>query len=196
MVHERQLAPRRDAPVIRHSARGSKEQALRSVDSVQAQQEAPHLLEKDTVARSSVGPRDSLFRSWVSFHDAWFSTAQPHSQAVEVLPLTVLKIYAVGALLKSGYRSPANLFHKGQGGAYQVRLSMVRCASASGEESNDNRHSRHWGRLGSLHRSISRWSDGQSTRGSQSHAAHSLAASCWSSAEHSSARARLRSLWH
>ena len=38
----------------------------------------------------------------------------------------------------------SKLFHKGQGGAYQVRLSLVRRASASGEESNDKRHSLHW----------------------------------------------------
>ena len=113
VVHERQPAPRRDAPVILHSARFSREQALRSVDSLQAKQEALHLLEKDTVARSSVGQRDSLLRSWVSFHDAWFATAQSHSQTVEVFPITVLKIYAVGALLKSGgHRSPANYFTK------------------------------------------------------------------------------------
>ena len=133
MFHERQPAPRTDAPVILHSARGSKEHALRSVDSVQAQQEALHLLEKDTEARSSVGPRDSLLRSWVSFPftscggvPAYSSEEKRSWSSVNVrwLPLA------------------SKLFHKDQGGAYQVRLSMVPYASASGEKRNDKRHSR------------------------------------------------------
>ena len=74
-------------------------------------------LEKDTV-QSSVGPRDALHRSLISFHDVWFAkTPQPHSQAVAVFPLTVLKLFAVGALLKSGgYRSPANHFSRAKEG--------------------------------------------------------------------------------
>ena len=126
MVHERQLAPRKDAPVVLHSSRGSKEQALRSVDSVQARQEALHLLEKDTVARISVGPRDALLRSWVSFHYAWFATAHSHSQSVEVFPKTVLKIYAVGGSVKVRWLPHASkLFPKGRGGAHQTGLSLV-----------------------------------------------------------------------
>ena len=101
-----------------------------------------------------------------------------------MFPLSVLKIYAVGRSIEVGWVPLASkLLH-------QVRLSMVRRASASGEESDGKHHSRH--RAGTAV-GTARPRDGLAGRvpvGARHPAAYPLAASGWSSAEHSSARDR------
>ena len=116
-VAERQLAARKDAPVVLHSARGSKEQALLSFYSVQARQEALYFLEKDTVARSSIGSRDALPRSWISFHDAWFASFTSGG----CLPAYSSEVICSWSFLKVRWVPLASeLFLEGQGGAFKL----------------------------------------------------------------------------
>ena len=71
------------------------------------------VLQKDMNAQSAVASRESLLKTWLHFHRTWFGQGFSSSN-VDPFPSTVLKIYAVGSLLKAGghrsaaiYTSPA-----------------------------------------------------------------------------------------
>ena len=71
-------------------------------------------LQKDMNAQSAVASRESLLKTWLQFHQTWCGQGRGFTD-VDPFPLTVLKIYAVGSLLKAGgYRSPANYMSRAE----------------------------------------------------------------------------------
>ena len=90
---------RQDAPIAVPSKRGCKGDALK----IDTNSSASTAYTRDKTAASSVGPRESLLRTWNDIHFACFSDTVP------VLPLTVEKIAAVACRFKAGgYRSFPN----------------------------------------------------------------------------------------
>ena len=104
----RRLAARKDTPVLKPTSRGGSSKAFAAIKSEDTKQRALLELRKDMNAQSAGAPRDSLLKTWVQFHGAWFGHQSLDDEA-QPFPLTVMSIYAVGAMLKSGgYRSPSN----------------------------------------------------------------------------------------
>ena len=96
----RSRAARLDFPTVRPTVRGDKSLALGAARSQESREEALQELTGAFSSASSVGPQASLLKTWIQFHDAWFEGT------VDAFPLTVLKIYAVAAMLKrGGYRA-------------------------------------------------------------------------------------------
>ena len=94
--------------MLKPTSRGETGKALDAIKSEDTRERALLELRKDMNAQSAGAPRDSLLKTWVHFHGAWFGHHSLDDEA-QPFPLTVMKIYAVGAMLKSGgYRSPAN----------------------------------------------------------------------------------------
>ena len=85
-------------------------------------------LHRDMSGQSSVGPREALLRSWIQFHGQWFGGPdQPMS--IPPFPLTVLKLHAVGAMLKARVQVTSKLLQPRQGGTRCTRFSVVRCTT-------------------------------------------------------------------
>ena len=104
----RSLASRKDAPALKPTSRGETGKAMEATRSAGAKDRALSELRKDMNAQSAAAPRDSLLKTWCQFHVAWFGQ-QALGEEISPFPLTVMKICAVGAMLKSGgYRSAAN----------------------------------------------------------------------------------------
>ena len=96
---------RKDVPDIRTVVRGNKKMAL---EAVKDKAEALKKLNDGKFAASSLAPRDSLLKTWMEFHQAWF-------QNEDYFPLTTEIIDAVGAMFRAGeYRSVANYFSRAQ----------------------------------------------------------------------------------
>jgi len=92
--------PRADAPVLKPTSRGDKGAALATARCEDSRAQALENFMSLMVAPSAAGPQESLLRTWVSFHSAWFGSE------VDVLPLTVEKLYAVRSMFRAGgYRS-------------------------------------------------------------------------------------------
>jgi hypothetical protein len=90
---------RGDEPHMSFTRRGCKAVALSAAVSATANEDALHVLRRDQDAATSVASRDSMLRTWIDLHGAWFPDTEP-------FPLTSEKIMAVGAMLKKGgYRS-------------------------------------------------------------------------------------------
>jgi len=86
---------RADAPVVRHVRRGSAALAVellqkRGLDSLTDD------LRHDKMARTSVGPAASTWKTWQGFHVEAFGSGTP------TLPVTPESIVAVGSLFKGG----------------------------------------------------------------------------------------------
>ena len=94
---------------------------------------------RDMHAQSSVGPRQSLLKTWIALHNAWFGQEDCEDGAPRPFPLTVFSLHVVGAMLKQGgYRSVANYYsrakeeHIARGHPWSELLQMtVRKATSS-----------------------------------------------------------------
>ena len=96
---------RRDAPVVQPTQRGTKRLALDSCADSTSRSRALDAFIGSQYAVSGQASRGSLLKTWLDFSAALFG---PHSAS---FPLTVAKLYAVGAMLRTGrYRSAANYF--------------------------------------------------------------------------------------
>ena len=96
------LPTRADAPIVRNCKRGSTSDASsaladRGID------ELISGLRQDKVARTSVGPAVSMWRTWQQYHRETLGPLVP------VLPITPIIVITVGAMFKAGkYRSFQN----------------------------------------------------------------------------------------
>jgi hypothetical protein len=101
-VIPRSLA-RGDAPVVKHTTRGSIGTALATAGDDSRKRKALEDLHLDVDANSSRSTKASLLSAWTKLHAAWFG------ECIPVFPLTPCSIYAVASLFKvAGYRSYAN----------------------------------------------------------------------------------------
>ena len=97
---------RPDLPTVKHFVRGDKAKALKAVENKPA---ALKELNEDKFAKSSIGPRDSLIKTWSEFHEAWFQGR------VDPFPLTNVIMDALASMFKQGeYRAVANYFSRAQ----------------------------------------------------------------------------------
>ena len=102
LIKKRKLAERRDAPVVRERARGSREKGLAAAAPANQKIMLANL-EADKVARSSTW--HSRWKTWCQFHREWLG------EGVPPLPLTMHSISCVAASLKEGcYSSAADYF--------------------------------------------------------------------------------------
>jgi len=93
---------RADAPVVRHVTRGSSALAIELLQK-RGLESLTDDLRHDKVARTSVGPSASTWKTWQGFHVEAFGSGTP------TLPVTPDSIVAVGSLFKcGGFRSFAN----------------------------------------------------------------------------------------
>ena len=83
-----------------HVAWGDR-QGVVAIKSEDTRERALLELRKDVNAQSAGAPRDSLLKTRVHFHGAWFGHHALDDEG-QPFPLTVMKNYAVGTMLKSG----------------------------------------------------------------------------------------------
>ena len=96
------LSTRADAPIVRNCKRGSAADASSAL-AAHGIDELIAGLRQDKVARTSVGPAVSTWRTWQQYHR---ESLGPH---VPVLPITPIIVITVGAMFKAGkYRSFQN----------------------------------------------------------------------------------------
>ena len=93
---------RSDVPVVRNLRRGSAADAVASLHRLGAAAlEAD--LHKDKVAKTSVAPAESVWKTWQGFHRDVFGSTE------DALPITPQKLVSVGSMFKAGgYRSFPN----------------------------------------------------------------------------------------
>ncbi|CAK0827555.1 unnamed protein product [Prorocentrum cordatum] len=125
----RQFAERTDAPQIEVTRGGPKQTALAAARSEDSRHVALARLQENSVAASAKRTKDSLLKTWQALHFCWFSLHAP------MLPLTAVKLQAVGALVKADkyesvayYLTKIRELHLVQGGEWfdQPRLEASR----------------------------------------------------------------------
>ena len=87
---------RKDFPLVRETGRASKARALEAAASSDSKRLALGTLFRDMSAASSRATNDSLWATWIVFHEEWFGHRIP------ALPLTQDKLFAVAACFKEG----------------------------------------------------------------------------------------------
>jgi len=101
--HPQVALGRFETPVLRPTLRGDRVRALAAAATPAAREAALKELQDQVTARSALASQDSLYRTWCTFHEAWFR------DSVDVLPLTADKIEAIGAMFRAGgYRAIDN----------------------------------------------------------------------------------------
>ena len=107
------IACRKDALTIRPSSRGQKRLALGTSVTEDSKETTLEYFRRDMHAQSSDGPRQSLLKTWLAIHNAWFGFEGEGDGAPRPFPLSVFSLHAVGAVLKQGdYRSAANYYSR------------------------------------------------------------------------------------
>lgn len=115
-----------DEPVVNIAIRGSKALGLSATAEVDQKKLALEDLDRDVSASSAKGPQDSLSKTFILYHQAWYGSE------VDPFPLTGEKIWRVAASLKRGkYRAASNyLFrakdeHEDRGHEWSRRLQRT-----------------------------------------------------------------------
>ena len=100
---ETALASRRDAPVVIPTVRGTRARRPTSELTASERVEAMAFYERDVLARSSAGSKESLWRTWCYFHQRWYG---PNSEPVPATPHSLAVV--VAQMKASGYQSVGN----------------------------------------------------------------------------------------
>ena len=97
------VPPRDDQPKVKSFKRGSIALALAAADTEHTKNEALKDLRSCMYSAGGEVPREVQWRRWTQFHSKWFGDDVPP------LPLTMVKVEAVGAMFRRGkYRSFKN----------------------------------------------------------------------------------------
>ena len=123
------LAARKDTPALKPTSRWEAGKALDAIKSEDTRECALLELHKDMNAQSAGAPRDSLLKTWVHFHGAWFGHHSLDDEA-QPFPLTRHENLCGGRHVEIWRLQVAGeLPEPSQGGAYSPRVTSGQTSS-------------------------------------------------------------------